>query len=178
MVCFQATNGNANAQRRARGKHFILFDLPADKGVQLKAAQPLLGWVSDIDGHPALPFSIGNRLILQTMAERDHRDVSLFAEFPTEQLLARLWSNIVGHLNVKADNIFTEVIEAAAKAEDQEAFVSVAGDWMEVEGDADGDGLARWVSCITRGDAFEEQPGKTAGIAGSEIIYYRLLART
>ena len=39
-------------------KHYVLFDLPADKGLELKTNQPSLGsWVPDIDGHPALPFS-------------------------------------------------------------------------------------------------------------------------
>ena len=62
MVCFQDANGTAAQQTRiARGKHYVLFDLPADKGLELKNKQPSLGWVTDINGHPTLPFSIAQR---------------------------------------------------------------------------------------------------------------------
>ena len=172
MVCFQAAAGNVNAQRNLRGKHYVLFDLPADKGVQLKAAQPDLGWASDMEGYPALPFSVASRLILQTMAERDNRNVSLFDEFPTAQLFARLWSNIVGHMTLESDCIFTEVQKARVKVENQDIFYSVAGDWQAVEGDPDGEDLTRWVPCISRGDVFAEHPGAGCGLAGAEILYY------
>ena len=79
MVCFQAYGGAGDAQRAARGKHYVLFDLPTDKGVEFKAKQPDMGWVSDIEGHPALPFSVAARIILPMYAERDERDVGLFA---------------------------------------------------------------------------------------------------
>ena len=50
MVRFQASAGDAAAKRAARMKHYILFDLPTDKGVELKAAQPDIGWLLDIEG--------------------------------------------------------------------------------------------------------------------------------
>jgi len=62
MVCFQATTGNVRAQRAFRAKHYVLFDRPADKGHDLKIAQPDLGWVTVIDGHATLPFSVASRL--------------------------------------------------------------------------------------------------------------------
>eukprot|EP00966_Prymnesium_polylepis_P231607 5358450-Prymnesium_polylepis.1 len=176
MVCFQAAHGNDDAQRAARGKHFVLFDLPADKGALLKLAQPDLGWAADLgadlDGHPALPFSVACRLILQVLAERDEREQGLFAQFPSAQLFNRLWSAIVGYLNIESETIFQEVIVAAAKAPDQNVFVSVAGDWVDVEGDPAGTGLGRWVECITRGDVFAATPGSMAGLAGAEVLYY------
>ena len=70
MVCFQDANGTAAQTRTARGKHYVLFDLPADKGLELKTKQPSLGWVTDINGHPALPFSIAARLILPVHIDR------------------------------------------------------------------------------------------------------------
>ena len=70
MVCFQDANGSAAQVRTARGKHYVIFDLPADKGLELKTKQPSLGWVTDINGHPALPFSIAARLILPVHIDR------------------------------------------------------------------------------------------------------------
>ena len=80
MVCYQVSMGNEAARRTARGKHYVCFDLASDKGAELKAAHPRLGWVADIDGHPALPFSVASRLILQLYAEQDRRDTGLFVE--------------------------------------------------------------------------------------------------
>ena len=78
MVCYQDANGNATAQRNARGKHYVVFDKPEDKGHQLKAAYPNLGWAVDTEqGHAALPFSVAARLLLpiyvpaETSHERD-----------------------------------------------------------------------------------------------------------
>ena len=71
MVCFQDATGNATQIRTARGKHYVLFDLPADKGQELKDSQPSLGWVPDINGHPTLPFSVAARLILPVHTDRD-----------------------------------------------------------------------------------------------------------
>ena len=59
------TKGVCRAKRAEREwQSAIIFDLPADKGLELKTKQPSLGWVTDINGHPALPFSIAARLIL------------------------------------------------------------------------------------------------------------------
>eukprot|EP00966_Prymnesium_polylepis_P036620 849751-Prymnesium_polylepis.2 len=48
MVCFQAAAGNNAAKLIARGKHYVLFDQPVDKGRKLKDAQKGLrrreGW--------------------------------------------------------------------------------------------------------------------------------------
>ena len=41
MVCYQDANGNATAQRNARGKHYVVFDQPADQGQRLKTAYEL-----------------------------------------------------------------------------------------------------------------------------------------
>ena len=95
MVCFQTFGGSGDAQREARDKHYVLFDLPADKGAEFKAKQPDIGWFSDIEGHPALPFSVAARIILPMYAERDERDVGLFDQYPTAQLFARLWAKVV-----------------------------------------------------------------------------------
>jgi len=54
MVRYQAASGNAAARIAARDKHFILFDSPADKGAEFKAAYPDIGWAASIDGHPTL----------------------------------------------------------------------------------------------------------------------------
>ena len=109
MVCFQDATGTANQIRTARGKHYVLFDLPTDKGLELKTKQPSLGWVPDIDGHPALPFSIAARLILPVHTGRDTAGMPLLSEYPTAQLLARLWAAVVGLMDLSADNIFREV---------------------------------------------------------------------
>ena len=55
MVCFQDANGTAAQIPTARGKHYVIFDLPADKGLELKNKQPSLGWVTDINGHRRCP---------------------------------------------------------------------------------------------------------------------------
>ena len=57
MVRFQAASGNNAAKLVARGKHFVLFDEPADKGNILKESYPDLGWATSIEGHPTLPYS-------------------------------------------------------------------------------------------------------------------------
>ena len=144
MVRYQDARGNAVVQRNARGKHFILFDLPADKGADLKSKQPNLGWATDKEGHASLPYSVGARLIMQAYAERDARGTLLFDEFPTSQLLARLWSAIIPFLDLGADNIFKAVQEAASQVANKDVFVGVAGDWFGCQGDIDGEGHARW----------------------------------
>ena len=49
------TKGVCRAKRAEREwQSAIIFDLPADKGLELKNKQPSLGWVTDINGHPAL----------------------------------------------------------------------------------------------------------------------------
>ena len=171
MVCFQDANGSAAQIRNARGKHYVLFDLPADKGLELKTNQPSLGWVPDIGGHPALPFSIAARLILPVHSERDDPSSPLFAEFPTAPLFARLWAAVVGLMDLSADNIFKEVERAAEAVEDQDVFLATAGDWQAVEGTIDGDDLCRWLPSITRGDAFTAGL-KSPGLAGAEIFYH------
>ena len=173
MVRYQDTRGNAVQQRNARGKHFILFDLPADKGADLKKAQPSLGWVADKDGCASLPYSVGARLIMQAYAERDNRDTPLFDEFPTSKLLARLWSSIIPFLDLGADNIFKAVAEAASQVASKDVFVGVAGDWFGCEGDIEGEGHARWIASIRRGDAFGADPtAPCPGLVGANIFYY------
>ena len=154
-------------------KHYILFDSPTDKGVELKAAQPDIGWLPDIEGFPALPFSVGCKLMLRGYAERDNRDVSLFGEFPTEQLFRRVWQQIIPNLLLSSDDIFEAVGLAADAAEDKNDLIAQAGDWEEVEGDVEGteDELDRWVPCITRGDVFGSTPGKDSGLAAAELLY-------
>ena len=44
MVRFQAASGNNAAKLAARGKHYVLFDEPADLGAKLKETYPDLGW--------------------------------------------------------------------------------------------------------------------------------------
>ena len=85
MVCFQDANGTAAQTRTARGKYYVLFDLPADKGLELKNKQPSLGWVTDINGHPTLPFSIAARLILPVHIDRANPGTKLLAEYPSAQ---------------------------------------------------------------------------------------------
>ena len=58
MVRFRAAPGNADAQLVAREKHYVLFDRAQDKGALCKAAYLSLGWVPDIEGCPALPYSV------------------------------------------------------------------------------------------------------------------------
>ena len=86
MVCFQDATGNATQVRTARGKHYVLFDLPADKGQELKDSQPSLGWVPDINGHPTLPFSVAARLILPVHTDRDNPNTGLLAEYPNAEV--------------------------------------------------------------------------------------------
>ena len=45
MVRYQANPGDADTRRTARAKHPVLFDLPADRGVEIKKAFPDLGWL-------------------------------------------------------------------------------------------------------------------------------------
>ena len=104
MVRFQAASGNVAAKLVARGKHFVLFDEPADKGAILKESYPDLGWTTSIEGHPTLPYSVAWRLFLRGGAERDRRDVLLFSEFATAQLFARIWKAVVPTFNFTADN--------------------------------------------------------------------------
>ena len=54
----------------ARGKHFVLFDEPADKGALLKESYPDLGWATSIEGHPTLPYSVAWRLLLRGCGRR------------------------------------------------------------------------------------------------------------
>ena len=156
MVRYLDVTGNANAQRNARRKHFVQFDLPADKGTELKTMQPDFGWVPEQDGHPTPPFSIAARLVLTIYAERDNHGAALFGEFPTgptAQLFARLWGAVVAHLDLTADNIFSAVQLAAMGLESKDALLyGAAGDWQNVAGTIDGDELCRWMPDITRGD--------------------------
>jgi hypothetical protein len=56
MVCYQVIAGDANAQHAARGKHLVVFDRAADKGAQLKAAQPDLG--QDLPSSSSVPSGL------------------------------------------------------------------------------------------------------------------------
>ena len=171
MVCYANAGGNANARRTARAKHYVLFDRPEDLSAKLRPRHKL-GWTT-VNGHDALPFSVAARLILQLMAEQDHRDVQVFAEFPSDALLARLWGAVVPFLDIEADCIITEAARAAKAVEDHTPFLCQDGDWVEVEGDMDDwEGNSRWVDCITRGDVFGDTPGGACGLAGAELIYY------
>ena len=149
------------------------------KGVELKAAYPDLGWATTLDNHPTLPFSVAARLILPVYAERIGREEKLLGAFPSEQLLARLWANIIPHLDMTADNVFQAVVVAACKTETPEELVGIAGDWHKVEAvtraaTLEGDGYMSWVVDVTRGDAFGDTPCTTpsSGIAGTEVLYY------
>ena len=177
MVCYQTKSGNANAQRTARASHFVLLDRPEDLGAKLKASYPDIGWAPDTDGHPTLPFSVGCKLILRAGAERDNRDTLLFAEFPSAQYLNRIWSIIAPHLDLTADELFSEVARVAATLPPAVGsdLISSAGDWSDVAGSVDDhewEELGRWVDCITRGDAFDAVPGKDSGLIAAEIFYY------
>ena len=177
MVCYQTKSGNANAQRTARAAHFVLLDRPEDLGAKLKASYPDIGWAPDTDGHPTLPFSVGCKLILRAGAERDNRDTLLFAEFPSAQYLNRIWGIIAPHLDLTADEIFSEVARVAGTLPPAVGsdLISSAGDWVDVGGsidDHDWEELGRWVDCISRGDAFDAVPGKDSGLIAAEIFYY------
>ena len=177
MVCYQTKSGNANAQRTARAAHFVLLDRPEDLGAKLKASYPDIGWAPDTDGHPTLPFSVGCKLILRAGAERDNRDTLLFAEFPSAQYLNRIWGIIAPHLDLTADEIFSEVARVAGELPPAEGsdLISSAGDWVDVGGsidDRDWEELGRWVDVISRGDAFDAVPGKDSGLIAAEIFYY------
>ena len=139
MVCYQTKSGNANAQRTARASHFVLLDRPEDLGAKLKASYPDIGWAPDTDGHPSLPFSVGCKLILRAGAERDNRDALLFAEFPSAQYLNRIWGIIAPHLDLTADEIFSEVARVAATLPPAVSndLISSAGDWSDVAGSVD-----------------------------------------
>ena len=132
---FQASAGDAAANLTARGKHYVLFDLPADKGDELKLAYPELGWAASIEGHPTLPYSIAARLILRVGAERDNRDAGLFESFATDQPLARIWATVAPHFNFTAEDPFSEVSRVVSTLDNKDALIFVAGDWQEVEGD-------------------------------------------
>ena len=67
---------------------------------------------------------------------------------------------------------FLELLDKADKAVDQNAFYCAAGDWANVEGDPEGEGNARWIANVTRGQVFKQTPGGAAGIVGAEILYY------
>ena len=178
MVCFRAAAGNVAATLTARGKHYVLFNEPGDMGRALKESQPEIGWVPDTDGHPTLPYSVACKLILPLMAEKDKRETGAFEEFATAQLFARLWSGVVGEMNLDADDIFREVLEASERIEDKDFCFSIAGDWQKIQGDIDDDGHCRWTSCITRGDIFRDKPGGVdntdagPGLAGAEMYFY------
>ena len=172
MVRYATAAGNAAAARNARGKHFVIFDAPGDKGPELKKKQPDLGWAEDIEGHPTLPFSVAARLLLPPVVVRDDRGASLFSHFVTDQLLNRVWGTVIPHLNLGADDIFSAVIQAADAAASKTPLVSVAGDWADCEGLPAGDGLSRWVPAMTRGDAFSAQHDGAPGIVAAELCYY------
>eukprot|EP00966_Prymnesium_polylepis_P025676 591893-Prymnesium_polylepis.1 len=178
MVCFRTAAANDAAKLIARGKHYILFNEPGDKGRPLKEAQPEIGWVADTEGHPTLPYSVACKLILPLMAEKDNREVGAFEEFATAQLFDRLWSGVVGEMDLAADAFFREVLEASERIEDKDFCFSVRGDWQAIQGNIDDDGYARWTSCITRGDNFRDKPGGVdntdagPGLAAAEIYFY------
>ena len=48
MVCYQTTTGDEATRRATRKKHYVLFDQPVDKGAELKAAYPDLGWATTL----------------------------------------------------------------------------------------------------------------------------------
>ena len=91
-------------------------------------------WAEDIEGHPTLPFSVAARLLLPPVVVRDDRGASLFSQFVTDQLLDRVWSTVIPHLNLEADDIFSAVVQAAEATTNKTPLVSVAGDWADSEG--------------------------------------------
>jgi len=171
MVCYANASGNSNARRTSRAKHYVVFDRAEDNSAALRARHPSLGWRT-VNGLDALPFSIAARLILVLMIEEEHPEVALFAEFPTAQLLSRLWGAVVPLVNVEADDIFSEVARAGWATTDKTPFTSVDGDWEAVEGQlGEWEGNARWVDNFSRGDAFADKVVKSPGLAGAELIY-------
>ena len=99
--------------------------------------------------HPALPFSVGCKLILRAGAERDNRDTLLFAEFPSAQYLNRIWGIIAPHLDLTTDEIFSEVARVAASLPPAVCtdLISSAGDWIDVAGSVDDHTTGRsWVA--------------------------------
>ena len=171
MVCYANASGNSNARRTSRAKHYVVFDRAEDNSAALRARHPSLGWRT-VNGLDALPFSIAARLILVLMIEEEHPEVALFAEFPTAQLLSRLWGAVVPLVNVEADDIFSEVARAGWATTDKTPFTSVDGDWEAVEGQlGEWEGNARWVDNFSRGDAFADKIVKSPGLAGAELIY-------
>ena len=113
----------------------------------------------------------------RTHTERDNRDTLLFAEFPTAQYLNRIWGTIAPHLDLTADEIFSEVARVAASLPPATStdLISTTGDWSDVAGsvdDHDWEELGRWVDCISRGDAFDAVPGKDSGLIAADIFYY------
>ena len=174
MVRFQVAVGDATARITTRAKHPVLFDSPADRGAELKASFPDLGWIEDIEGHPTLPFSIAARLLLPYGADNNTRDTPLFTEFPGDKLFARFWASLAPKVNMAADNIFAELDRVFKSLDDTSTFLFTSGDWVRVEGDmGDGwDGLYRWVDCITRGDVFRLTPTHSSGLAAAELLYY------
>ena len=176
MVRYAVANGNANARRNARDKHFVLFDQARDNGAAIKNAFPDIGWVfPDMEDCPTLPFSVAMRLMLQCGAEQEAtgKAAMLFAEFPTAQLLDRFWAALAPLLNLSTVNIFGEVVRAADAAVDKTPFIMIRGDWEPVESwDADWGYLARWVGAVTRGDVFAHVPSGKAGLAAAELLFY------
>jgi hypothetical protein len=171
MVCYANAAGNTNARRTTRAKHYVIFDRAEDNSAALRARHLSLGWRT-VNGMDALPFSIAARLILVLMVEVEHPEVALFAEFPTAQLLSRLWGAVVPLINIEADDIFTEVARAGWATTDKTPFTSVNGDWEAVEGQlGEWEGNARWVDNFSRGDAFADKNVKSPGLAGAELIY-------
>ena len=182
MVRFQVAVGDATARITTRAKHPVLFHSPADRGAELKASFPDLGWIEDIEGHPTLPFSIAARLLLPYGADSNTRDTPLFTEFPGDKLFARFWASLAPKVNMAADNIFAELDRVFKSLDDTSTFLFTSGDWVQVEGDmGDGwDGLYRWVDCITRGDVFRLTPTHSSGLSAAELLYYvgRTCSRT
>ena len=126
MVCYANASGNSNARRTSRAKHYVVFDRAEDNSAALRARHPSLGWRT-VNGLDALPFSIAARLILVLMIEEEHPEVALFAEFPTAQLLSRLWGAVVPLVTSRRKERRDED-EAPVRDEDQEAADALASD--------------------------------------------------
>ena len=95
MGCYANAAGNTNAHRTTRAKHYVIFDRAEDNSAALRARHSRHYGGGPVNGQDALPFSVAARLILVLMVKVDHPEVALFTEFPTAQLLSRLWSAVV-----------------------------------------------------------------------------------
>lgn len=174
MVRFIIASGGAAAQRTARALHVVVLHEPRDLGPELKAAQPGLDWLDDVDGHPALPWGSFTRFVHRVLVTDHALEDAVMTLFLKAERAQRIWQKVIKEVNLEARDPYTTFLDAGIALGEDSDLRTVATDWAESEShegyDVDED--SRWFGELTRRMAFRTSfADTTSGVVGGELAY-------